>query len=128
MEACVHVVDDDAAVRSAIAFLLSSHGIVSRAFADGADLLDRLDDLPRCCILLDLCMPRVSGEQVLRELARRDPHRPVVAMTGRTNADLAQEALSLGAITVLEKPFDERDLLNALERAFEDLQAQGAAS
>lgn len=120
MEACVHVVDDDAAVRSAIAFLLSSHGIVSRSFADGADL-------PRCCILLDLCMPRMSGEQVLRELAERDPHRPVVAMTGRTNRDLSEGAIALGAITVLEKPFDERDLLAALERAFEDLEAQGAA-
>jgi FixJ family two-component response regulator len=126
MEACVHVVDDDAAVRSAIAFLLSSNGIRSRSFASGFELLDRLDDLPRCCILLDLCLPRISGSQVLKELARRGARRPVIAMTGRANAEMQEDAVALGALTVLEKPFAERELLSALDLAFEELEVQRA--
>ena len=121
-EGCVYVVDDDPTVRRSMAFLLRSHHIGCRLFANGKELLDELDELEPGCILLDLLMPGRSGTDVQAELARRGSRLPVIAMTGGDNPDQARRSKALGAIGVLHKPFPEGALMAALESGFEALE------
>ena len=122
-EACVYVVDDDPMIRSSMAFLLRSHALGCRVFAEGDELLSALDDLTPGCILLDLRMPRGSGLDVQAELARRGNTFPVIAMTAGDNQDEARRSLAMGAIDILEKPFEERALMAALGRGFDEIEA-----
>jgi two-component system, LuxR family, response regulator FixJ len=120
VEKCrVYVVDDDPTVRRSIAFLLASNELDCFPFASGEELLDEHDDLDPGCILLDVILPNRSGLEVQVELARRGSKLPVIAMTGGANMAAATEALTLGAISVLEKPFPEEALLEALQLGFD---------
>jgi two-component system response regulator FixJ len=119
---CVYVVDDDPTVRRSTAFLLGLNQIESRLFASGEEFLDEHDTLAPGCVLLDVMLPNQSGLEVQAELSRRDSAMPVIAMTGGADSEAAAQALSLGAITLLEKPFPEEALLEALRRGFERLE------
>ncbi|HEY1605677.1 MAG TPA: PAS domain-containing protein [Allosphingosinicella sp.] len=116
MPTLVHIVDDDAQVRAATSYLLSSHGYATEAYAGGAEFLGRAD-LGRGCLLLDLRMPGMDGHQVQEELARRGAPIPVVVMSGHGELGAAVEAMKLGAVDFLAKPPSEEELLSAVRRA-----------
>jgi FixJ family two-component response regulator len=118
----VYVVDDDRDVRLMISFMLNDAELTSRPFASGADFLEALEELKPGCILLDVRMPDMDGIEVMAELARRGVDWPVVFVTGHGDVPLAVEAMKLGAIDFLQKPFAERDLLDAFERGFAGLE------
>lgn len=114
----VLIVDDDAGVRDVCATLLQVLGYGSREVHDGEQALEALGQ-PGAgveLVLLDLQMPRMDGECVLRELKRNHPGLPVLLMSGRPRGDLAQ-FLSEGASAVLKKPFGLSELDNSLENA-----------
>jgi two-component system response regulator FixJ len=115
-EKLIYIVDDDHDVRTAIAFMLGTDGVSSRGFSGGRDFLEALPALTPGWVLLDIRMPRVSGLDVLRELARHACVWPVVVMTGHGEQHLAQTALKLGAFAFLEKPFDADVLLGFLRQ------------
>ena len=114
----VHLVDDEAPVRDALAFLLQSHGLVVRTYASGPEFLDQ-PDLPglRGCALLDVRMEPMSGLQVHDELIARGVPLPVVFLTGHGDVPMAVAALHKGALDFLENPFAEEDLLRRVRRA-----------
>lgn len=116
-EPTVYLVDDDAAVRDALAFLLGTVGLHVRAFPDGPALLHGLDPGDLGCLLLDIRMPHVSGLQLQAELRARGVDLPVVIMTGHGNVDLCRRAFQQGAVDFLEKPIDETALLETVQRA-----------
>ena len=120
-ESHVYVVDDDPSVRSSVAFLLRSPDLDCRSFADGAALLKDLDGLDPGCILLDMRLPGRSGIEVQAELARRGSRMPVIVMTATSNLEEAEQSRAMGAIDILEKPFEEGALLAALDAGFEAL-------
>jgi FixJ family two-component response regulator len=121
--AWILVIDDDAAVRSALANLLGAAGyrIATRESASGL-----LDD-PRlhlpCCVLLDLCMPEASGLEVQRQLQDAGFDVPVVFLSGRGSVSSSVEAMKRGAVDFLEKPVEPQALLATIRRAL----ARGAA-
>jgi two-component system response regulator FixJ len=121
----VYVVDDDPSVLKSTAFLLRALAVECRTFASGEELLDVADQLPPGCVLLDLLLPRKDGLEVQAELATRGPRFPVVTMTGGANREAAAQALAMGAVEVLEKPFAEEALIDALDRACARLQVAG---
>ena len=114
----VHVVDDDRDVRRSISFMLGAVDIQSRPFASGQDLLDSLDEIQPGAILLDIRMPEMDGFQVMAALAERGIDWPDVVMTGHGEVSVAVQAMKLGAVDFLEKPFGEEVLLASLHRAF----------
>ncbi|GHF74482.1 response regulator transcription factor [Deinococcus ficus] len=116
-EPTVYLVDDDAAVRDALAFLLGTVGLHVRAFPDGPALLHGLDPGDLGCLLLDIRMPHVSGLQLQAELRAWGVDLPVVIMTGHGNVDLCRRAFQQGAVDFLEKPIDETALLATVQRA-----------
>lgn len=115
----VHVVDDDAAMRDSVAFLLGTEGFEVRLYEAGTDLLDRLPKPAGGAVLTDIRMPGIDGLELLRRLRAAGQTLPVVMMTGHGDVPLAVEAMKLGACDFIEKPFDDEALLQALRSALE---------
>lgn len=115
----VAVVDDDDAVRSAVALLLATSGWQPTLYAGGRPLLESLSRgaRPAHVLLLDLHMPDMSGVEVLRALRALRISLPTVVLSAAADSELARHALQAGAHTVLAKPFDPGPLLHALTEA-----------
>ena len=113
----VAIVDDDDAVRHSTAGLLRRAGHRVESYTGGAEFL--ASDLPAniCCILLDMRMPGVDGLAVMRVLQERDFACPVLVLTGHGDVPMAVEAMRLGAVDFLEKPYPPAALLEAIGRA-----------
>ncbi len=112
------MVDDDRDVRLMISYMLSDAELNSYPFASGTDFLAALEGLDPGCILLDVRMPDMDGLEVMAELSRRGVDWPVAFVTGHGDVPLAVEAMKLGAIDFIQKPFSEETLLAAFDRGF----------
>ncbi|MDB5738562.1 MAG: response regulator [Sphingomonas bacterium] len=117
----IHIVDDDAHVRAATSYLLASHGHLTEVYASAEEFL-RQANLERGCVLLDLRMPGLDGLATMARLAEGHVAIPTIMMTGHGDLSTAVQAMKLGAIDFIEKPYKERDLLAAVARAL-DLRA-----
>lgn len=113
----IYIIDDDKDVRASISFMLETAGRPNRVFPGGREFLDSLETLEPGCILIDVRMPDIDGLQVLAQMERRRVRWPVVVMTGHGEIWVAVQAMKLGAIDFLEKPFEEELLLTCLDRA-----------
>jgi two-component system response regulator FixJ len=115
----VHVVDDDDAVRHSLAFCLGSAGFAVCLYESAQPFLDALDDLPMGCVLTDIRMPGIDGIELLRRVVHSRKRLPVIVMTGHGDVPSAVEAMKLGAMDFIEKPFEDELLLNAIKSAFD---------
>ncbi|MEZ5956328.1 MAG: response regulator FixJ [Hyphomonadaceae bacterium] len=113
----VHVVDDDAALRDSLTFLLRTAGLDPIAYDSAAELLAKGDRLEQGCIITDVRMPGMSGLELVVELKARRMLYPVIVLTGHADVALAVEAMKAGVVDFIEKPFDEAILLKAVETA-----------
>jgi two-component system, LuxR family, response regulator FixJ len=113
----VYVVDDDAAVRRSLERLLNSAGFKAISYATPMAFLDAVPGLSGGCVLLDLRMPGLDGLTVQARLVKLESLIPVIVMTCQGDVQAAVRAMKAGAIDVLEKPFDDDTLLNAIEAA-----------
>ena len=123
-EAVVHIIDDDAAMRDSLAFLLQVNRIPYRIFESAVAFLE---DLPEDggCVLSDVRMPQMNGIEMVRKLKELNYRAPIIVMTGHADVPLAIEAMKAGVFDFIEKPFDEDLLLQALRAALEKGKAQG---
>jgi two-component system response regulator DctR len=123
----VHLVDDEAAVRDALGFLLQSHGLATAAYADAPAFLAALAAGPlRGCVLLDVRMEPMSGLQLHDELMARGFRAPVIFLTGHGDIPMAVEALKKGAFDFVEKPFSDDALVERVQKALAVEAAQHA--
>ena len=113
----VHVVDDDAAVRDSLAFLLQAAGHAVRSHASAEALLAAVSDLAEGCVLTDVRMPGLDGLGLQRRLAELGLPLAVVVMTGHADVPLAVQAMKAGAVDFLQKPFSEERLLDVVRQA-----------
>ncbi len=115
----VLVVDDDASVRKGLSRLLRSSGYEVLSFATPAAFLDGEHSRPGqpCCVVADVMMPGLSGIELQQRLAERGNPLPLVFITGHGDIPMGVRAMREGAVDFLEKPFDEQDLLSAVDRA-----------
>ncbi len=116
-KAIVHVVDDDEAMRDSMSFLLTSAGIESQTYDSATSFLASIPVAPSGCIITDVRMPGISGIDLLRKLKTLSPSLPVIVMTGHGDVPLAVEAMKLGAIDFIEKPFDDDTLIASVQNA-----------
>ncbi len=115
-EATIYVVDDDDGMRRSIVFLAESVGWRVRDFARAEDLL-AASPSPPGCLVLDVRMPSMSGLELQQALARRGIALPIIFVTGHADVSLAVQAMKHGAVELLEKPFREQALLDAIALA-----------
>lgn len=115
----VFVIDDDADVRLSIQGLLKAAGIRSESFETAeAFLRNKQSDGPGC-LVLDVSLPGVSGLELQQKLADAGVRIPIIFLTGHGDIPMTVKALKSGALEFLTKPFDDQDLLNAIQQAFD---------
>lgn len=117
-QGCVHVIDDDEAVRRALALLLRSAGLRVATHASAIDFLDALPALAEddiACVLTDVRMPGLDGFGLLETLRQSGFPRPVIMMTANGDVPRAVQAMKAGAADFIEKPFDDDTLLATIE-------------
>ena len=110
----IHLVDDDAGVRSSLALLIGTVGLRVMPWAHPQAFLDGFDREAIGAIMLDVRMPGLGGLQVLETLRAQGADQPVVMLTGHGTVDMCRRAFKAGAAEFLEKPVDDQALLDAL--------------
>lgn len=116
-EPIIYVIDDDEAVRHSLEFLLKTAGIVTRSFESAKAFLEVLPEINSGCVITDVRMPDITGIELLRRLKVSHPDLPVIVITGHGDISLAVEAMKIGAVDFLEKPFDDDQLIAAVRAA-----------
>jgi two-component system response regulator FixJ len=113
----VYVVDDDDAMRDSLAFLLGAADFHVVPFETARGFLDALPTLDLGCVVSDVRMPDIGGIELLKRLKASGSLFPVVIMTGHGDVPLAVEAMKLGAVDFVEKPFEDDRLIGMIETA-----------
>jgi two-component system response regulator FixJ len=113
----VYVIDDDEAMRDSLDFLLDSADFHVTLFETALSFLDALPTLDFGCVVSDVRMPGIDGMELLKRLKAGRSWFPVVIMTGHGDVPLAVEAMKLGAMDFLEKPFEDDRLIGMIETA-----------
>ena len=116
-EATVFVVDDDEAVRGAIARLLKSVDLRAETFVSAEDFLSRVQPEMVGCLVLDMRMPGIGGLALQEELAARKNSLPIIFITGHGDVPTAVRAMKASAFDFLEKPFVDQELLDKIRDA-----------
>lgn len=113
----VYVIDDDAAIRNSLPFLLRTAGIASVAYDSALAFLRDVHNLSPGCIVADVRMPGMDGLKLVRRLAELNLHHPTIVITGHADIPLAVEAMKAGAIDFIEKPFSDEVILKTIRSA-----------
>jgi two-component system, LuxR family, response regulator FixJ len=121
----VYVIDDDEAMRDSLNFLLDSADYEVTLFDSAVKFLDALPSLGFGCVVSDVRMPGLDGIELLKRMKAGHSAFPIVIMTGHGDVPLAVEAMKLGAVDFLEKPFEDDRLIGMIEMAIQ--QAEPAA-
>jgi two-component system response regulator FixJ len=115
----VHVIDDDAAIRDSLSFLLNAAGLEVRTYDSAGAFLSALSQADAGCIVTDVSMPEMSGVDLLRRLRDMNVDLPVIVITGHGDIQLAVEAMKLGARDFIEKPINDEVLLASIGSALD---------
>ena len=118
-KATVFVVDDDAAVRESLQWLIGSVGLGVQVHASAQDFLDHYDPTVPGCLLLDVRLPGMSGLELQDSLLMRELSIPVIMMTGYGEIASAVRAIKHGALDYILKPFQDQVLLDRIHEAIE---------
>jgi two-component system response regulator DctR len=110
-------VDDDDAIRDALAWLLRSRGVTARTWPSGEAFLAEYGEATRGCLVLDVRMQGMSGVELFDALLARGCRLPVIFLTGHGDVPLAVAALKKGAFDFVEKPFNDNELVDRIVAA-----------
>ncbi len=116
-EGTVFVIDDDAAVRHSLRWLIESANHRVESFASARDFLERSRIRGPGCIVTDVRMPGMSGLELQEVLAGRGMPLPLIVITGHGDVGMAVRAMKAGAFDFVEKPFKDEALLSVVEAA-----------
>ncbi len=114
---CVHIIDDDEAIRDALSWLLESRGVAARTWESAESFLSAYRPDLRGCLLLDIRMGGMSGMELFDRLLAQGCTLPTIFLTGHADVPMAVAALKRGARDFVEKPFNDNDLVDRLLEA-----------
>ena len=111
----IFIVDDDEAVRDSLNLLLQSVGLKTKTFESAPAFLDNFDAQCSGCLILDVRMPGMSGLDLAKSLREQSPNLlPIIFLTGHGDVPMAVEAMQLGALNFVQKPFRDQELLDLI--------------
>jgi RNA polymerase sigma factor (sigma-70 family) len=119
----VFVIDDDPNVGASVCALANSMGCEARAFTSAEEFLSSIDPSQRGVVVVDLRMPGMNGLELQDELRRRKSLLPVIVLTAHARTQTTVRAMKAGAVTVVDKPYHDDDLWDAIRAAMEQEQA-----
>jgi FixJ family two-component response regulator len=114
-EPTVFIIDDDPAVRQALAVLVRSMRLRAEAYDSAQQFLDAFDATRPGCLLLDVRMPGISGLELLEHLSNNDVHMPAIVMSAYGDVPMVVRAMKAGALNFLEKPCRDQQLWEAIQ-------------
>jgi len=114
----VYLIDDDASVRKSVTRLLRIAAYQVEAYSSADEFLETCRMAEHGCIVLDLRMPGLSGEGLQDRLRTMKEALPVIIITGHGDVQIRDSMIKKGAVAFLTKPFDDQELLDAIEAAF----------
>ena len=117
IEQTVFIVDDDEAVRDSLNLLLSSVNLSAQTYASAQDFLATYTAEQSGCLLLDVRMPGMSGLELASELRQHKSIMPIIFITGHGDVPMAVQAMRLGAMDFIQKPFRDQELLDRIYEA-----------
>jgi two-component system response regulator DctR len=117
VEPTVFIVDDDDAIRDALAWLLKSRGVPARTWPSAEAFLADWSEELRGCLVLDVRMEGMSGVELFDQLLEKGCRLPVIFLTGHGDVPLAVGALKKGAFDFVEKPFNDNELVDRIVAA-----------
>jgi len=118
-DAVIAIVDDDPSVREGLSSLIRSAGLRVEKFASAQEFLARSGAEAPSCLVLDLQLPGLSGLDLQKRMAEVGLEIPIVFLTGHGNIPASVQAMKAGAVEFLTKPFNEHELLQAIQEAIE---------
>ncbi|HSX65763.1 MAG TPA: response regulator [Pseudoxanthomonas sp.] len=118
-DATVLLIDDELEVRAGISRLLRSVGWKAEVFSSAEEFIARLPFTGVGCLVLDVSMPGMTGPELHDRIRETDSTLPIIYLTGRCNIATTVQAMKWGALDVLEKPVDDKVLLQAVAAAIE---------
>ena len=113
----VHIVDDEEPARKSLAFLLTISGFTVQVHESATSFLAAAPTLADACLVTDLRMPDMSAVELLEELGAIGALPPTIIITGHADVPMAVSAMKAGAVDFIEKPFEDRTLIDAITRA-----------
>jgi len=113
----VYLIDDDHQVRSSFSELVRSIGLGARVYPSAEPFLSDYDPKIPSCVVIDVCMPGMSGLTLQQALLARRINVPVIIVTGHADVPMAVEAMSKGAFGFLEKPYRAHELTELIKKA-----------
>lgn len=116
-EPTVFIVDDDQAVLRSLRWLIESVRLRVEAFSSAQAFLDSYDSSKPGCLVLDIRMPSMSGLDLQERLVAQRIQVPIIFITGHGDVQMAVRAVQSGASDFIEKPFNDQDLLDRIQRA-----------
>lgn len=122
----VYIIDDDDGVRDSLTVQLDAAGYDVESFPSAVGFLAVAASASPGCIISDVQMPDMDGMELQRRLSEMNLDFPVVIMTGHGDVALAVRAMKAGAVDFIEKPFEERAILESIELAQSRFAAQRA--
>lgn len=117
LDATVHVVDDDGAMRRSVVFLAESVGWRAHGHDSAEAFLAAVPPAEVGCVVLDVRMPTMSGLQLQQAMNARGLTLPIIFITGHGDVSMAVQAMKDGAVDFIEKPFKDQVLLDAIAQA-----------
>jgi len=119
VQACalISVIDDDESVRESLPDLVREFGYSARAFSSAEEFLKSDCVNHTRCLILDVCMPGMSGPELQQELKIRNKDIAIIFMTAQKSDTVRSHALAQGAVEFLYKPFSDTSLLAAINAA-----------
>ncbi len=117
-EPTVFVVDDDQAMRESLCWLISSVNLPVEAFSSACEFLDVLHPDRAGCAVIDVRMPGMSGLELQEALAARFDNLASIIITGHADVQMSVRAMKSGALDFLEKPFNDQELLELVQKSF----------
>jgi FixJ family two-component response regulator len=113
----VFVIDDDDDVRASIADLLKSVGLRAETFTSTEEFLSRERSDAPSCVVIDFTLPSMTGFEAQRQLSAAGLQIPTIFISGYDDQPTIAHAMKSGAVAFLTKPFEDQDLLNAIQEA-----------
>ena len=123
MSKLIAVIDDDEAMQDSLRDLMEAAGLVARCFGSAEEFLESDLHTRAACLIVDIRMPKMSGLQLQASLKEEECNIPIIFITAYPEAKVRTLALQAGALGFLRKPFNEKDMITCLGKAFKDHQS-----
>jgi len=114
----IYIVDDDESVCRSLKLLMGTYGFIVETFLSAEKFLSVVPNSASGCLIMDIHMPGLNGWEAHQKLRETGSNRPVIFISADKDSTLKEQALKAGAVGFLQKPFNDKELVDLVNRTF----------